>query len=449
MNNSTKNDNFAQENNWLKLQDWISEKIRSCDGGLIPMDSDLGSRREEPELDYQYFLENASRTMIRFKKVEHLIKMIVRTIDEQVKVTHTAMLVLSRDKDCFNLIDSKGVEGMKIPVGFIRLTFTNPLVKLFNERRNFTISETGAVSYKGLLDSLTRNEKVAGNTGLSELVKLSIKQMELLKATLCVPIYYKKDLLGVFVLGKKLSNMSFCRQEISFFGTLANDVAMAISNANLIQDLQEKIYEVHELYEREHRIFINTSISLAAAIDARDPYTHGHTERVTQYALSISEELDDLPEAQAYLNFRETLHIAGLLHDVGKIGVPDSILNKEDQLTSEEYERIKEHSLTGAAILYPISELKGVCNEVRAHHERYDGEGYPDGLKADEIPFVARIIAVADTFDAVTSDRPYRRKKPAETAVRIIEENSGTQFDPVVVSAFLLAYKKGKFKNYV
>ncbi len=440
---------MEQDNNWLKLQDWISEKIKSCDGALIPMDNDLGSQREDPELDYQYFLENASRTMIRFKRVEHLIKMIVRTIDEQVKVSHTAMLVLAKEGDCFNLIDSKGVEGMKIPVGFIRLTFTNPLVKLFDERHNFLFSDTGAVDYKGLLDSLTRDEKISNNKELSELVQLSIKQMELLKATLCVPIYYKKDLLGVFVLGKKLSNVSFSRQEISFFSTLANDVAMAISNANLIQDLQDKIYEINDLYEREHKIFINTSISLAAAIDARDPYTHGHTERVTQYALSISEELDDLPEAEAYPNFKETLHIAGLLHDVGKIGVPDSILNKEGQLTKEEYERIKEHSLTGAAILYPISELRGVCTEVRAHHERYDGKGYPDEIKGEEIPFIARIIAVADTFDAITSDRPYRKKKSAEIAVQIVEENSGTQFDPIVVSAFLLAYKKGKFKNYV
>jgi putative nucleotidyltransferase with HDIG domain len=264
-----------------------------------------------------------------------------------------------------------------------------------------------------------------------------------------VPIYYKKGLRGVFVLGKKLSNVKFSRQEISFFTTLANDVAMALSNAELIQDLQEKIFEVHSLYEREHRIFIHTSISLAAAIDARDPYTHGHTERVTRYALAIAEELEDLPEANTYRNFRETLHIAGLLHDVGKIGVPDSILNKKSQLTSDEYEKVKEHSVTGAAILYPIRELGDIAREVRAHHERFDGNGYPDGLKGEQIPFIARIIAVADTFDAITSDRPYRQKKMAEVAIQIIKDNSGTQFDPIVVSAFLLAYRKGKLANSV
>ena len=127
--------------------------------------------------------------------------------------------------------------------------------------------------------------------------------------------------------------------------------------------------------------------------------------------------------------------------------MPDSILNKNSPLSKKEYEKVKEHSITGAAILYPIRELGDVATEVRAHHERYDGTGYPDCLKGDNIPFIARIIFVADTFDAITSDRPYRQKKMSEVAVQIIKDNSGTQFDPVVVSAFLLAYKKGKFTN--
>jgi HD-GYP domain-containing protein (c-di-GMP phosphodiesterase class II) len=436
-------------NNWLKLQDWIVEKMNSCDGSLIPLESREIMTRSEPELDYQVFLENASRTMIRFRKPEHLIKMIVRIIDEQLKVTHTAMLLFSREKKSFIFIDSKGAEGMKIPVGFIRLTFDNPLIRMFNERHNFRISDQGAIDYKGLLDLLHRDETVRSDRAISDLVRLTIKQLELLKANICIPVYYKKELLGIFVLGKKLSNVKFSRQEIGFFTTLANDVAMAIMNAQLIQDLQEKIFEIHGLYEKEHRLFIHTAISLAAAIDARDPYTHGHTERVTQYALAVAEDLEDVPEAKEYKNFRETLHVAGLLHDVGKIGVPDSILNKNSTLTKEEYEKVKEHSVTGSAILYPIRELGDIAREVRAHHERWDGAGYPDNLKGEEIPFISRIIAVADTFDAITSDRPYRQKKMAEVAVQIIKDNSGSQFDPLIVSSFLLAYRKGKLGKHV
>jgi HD-GYP domain-containing protein (c-di-GMP phosphodiesterase class II) len=435
------------EDNWLKLQDWIVEKMKNCDGALIPMGPESVQKRPEPELDYQIMLENASRTMIRFKKPERLIKMIVRIIDEQVKVSHTAMLIHYKNKNAYTLVDSKGGEGVKIPVGYIRLTADNPLIRMFRGRYNFKISELGALEYKVLLDILQRGDDIKNDSGLRDLIELSIKQMELLKANICVPIYYKKDLVGVFVLGKKLSNVKFSRQEVGFFTMLANDVAMALANAQLIQDLQDKIFEVHGLYEREHKMFIHTAISLAAAIDARDPYTHGHTERVTQYSLMIAEELEDMPEALAYKNFKETLHIASLLHDVGKIGVPDSILNKNSQLTREEYEKVKEHSVTGAAILYPIRELGDIAKEVRGHHERFDGAGYPDGLSSEEIPFISRIIAVADTFDAITSDRPYRQKKMSEIAMQIIKDNSGTQFDPIIVSAFLLAYRKGRMKG--
>ncbi len=439
---------MSYDDNWLKLQDWMTEKVKNCDGALIPMGPDI-MKRPEAELDYQVMLESASRTMIRFKRPERLIKVIVRIIDEQVKVSHTAMLVFQKNKDAYVLIDSKGAEGVKIPVGYIRLSTDNPLIRVFQDRHNYKISDTGALEYKSLLDSFQRNDALKRDDELRDLFERALKQMELLKSNICIPIYYKKDLIGVLVLGKKLSNIKFSRQEIGFFTTLANDVAMAIANAQLIQDLQDKIYEVHNLYEREHKIFIHTAISLAAAIDARDPYTHGHTERVTQFALVIADELQDMPEAHTYKNFKETLHVASLLHDVGKIGVPDSILNKKSHLTKDEYERVKEHSVTGAAILYPIRELGDIAREVRAHHERYDGAGYPDGLKGEDIPFVARIISVADTFDAITSDRPYRQKKMVEIAVQIIKDNSGTQFDPIIVSAFLLAYRKDRFKNII
>lgn len=437
---------MLNEDNWLKVQDWIIGKLKACDGSLIPMRNEDLRSREEPELDYQYFLENASRTMIRFKKPDRLIRVIARIIDEQVRVAHTAMLLYQRDKNAFIIIDSKGSLGVKIPIGFVKLTFDDPLIRLISHRYNYKITETGTVEYCGLFEALQRNTEIKKDPELMELVKLSIKQMEMLKASICVPVYYKKDLLGIFVLGKKQSNVKFTRQEIGFFTTLANDVAMALSNAQLIQNLQEKVSEVHQLYEREHSIFIHTAISLAAAIDARDPYTHGHTERVTRYALAIANELEDIPEALAYKNFKETLHIAALLHDVGKIGVSDGILNKKGKLTPEEYEKVKEHTVTGAAILYPITELGDVAKEVLSHHERYDGAGYPNALKGNEIPLIARVIAVADTFDAITSDRPYRQKKMAEIAMQIIKDNSGTQFDPIVVSAFLLIYKKGRLK---
>lgn len=429
---------------WFKVHEWLMNKLADTEGALIPINPENLQKRPTPELDYQVFLENASRLMIRFKKPERLIRVIVNVIDEQLGVTHVAILLYKEHNNAFVLIDSKGESGVKIPIGFIRMNFENPLIRIFDQRKNYIISENGVLVYENLLNLLKNREALAKHPELAELIDLVIRQMDLLKANLAIPLYNRKNLLGILILGDKLSKRDFSRQEIGFFMTLANDAAMAIANAQLIENLKERIEEIKELYVREHRIFIHTAIALATAIDARDPYTHGHTERVTHYCLAIAEELEDIPEAKAYKNFRETLHIAALLHDVGKIGIPDSILNKKGKLTKKEFEKVTEHPVIGAAILSPIRELEDVSREIKYHQERYDGSGYPEGLKGTQIPLIARIIAVSDAFDAITTDRPYRQRKMIEIAVKEIQKSSGTQFDPIVVSAFLLAHEKGK-----
>lgn len=430
--------------NWFKVNNWMMDKLVSSEGSLLPINKDDIVKRPKAKLDYQVVLENASRTMIRFRKPERLIRMIVRMIDDQVRTTHTAVLLYKEAKKAFVLIDSKGEEGVKIPINFIRMTFDNPLIKIFHERKNYIISDTGTLGYSDLKELYQNKEAFKNYPDLESTVDLVLKQMDLLKAEVCIPCYYKKDLIGVLILGPKVNRQHFTRQEIGFFMTLANDAAMAIANAELIDNLQGRVDEVKNMYLREHQIFINTAIALATAIDARDPYTHGHTERVTRYCLSVAEEIEGIPEAMSYKNFSETLHIAALLHDVGKIACPDKILNKKGKLTKSEYEVIKEHPAIGSAILTPIKELNDVAREVKAHQERFDGEGYPDGLKGTEIPLIARIIAVCDAFDAITTDRPYRTHKSAEEALQEIRNGAGTQFDPIVVSAFLLAFEKGK-----
>ncbi len=433
---------------WDKLQNSFLDKIANPDGPPAPENKRIprgadGAQGSATRSDYQSFMEKASRTMIRFRKPEHLIKMIVRTIDEQLGVTHTAVLLYKEQKHSFILIDSKGSEGIKIPIGFIKMSPENPLIAAFDEKENYLVSETGILAYEDLINSLRNREVLEKQPDLYDRLLLIKKQMDLIKANLCVPCYFKKDLLGILVLGDKISGEGFSREEMGFFVTLANDAAMALANAQLIENLQGKIEEIKELYIREHRIFIHTAIALAAAIDARDPYTHGHTERVTTYCLSIARELEGMPEVASYKNFRETLQISALLHDIGKIGVPDHVLNKHGSLLPEEFEEIKKHSIIGATILHPIKELSDVAREVRYHQECYDGSGYPDGLKGRDIPLVARIISVADAFDAITSNRPYKKKKSVEDAIQEIKRCSGTQFDPVVVGAFLLAFEKG------
>jgi len=186
-----------------------------------------------------------------------------------------------------------------------------------------------------------------------------------------------------------------------------------------------------ELYTKMRKMYIETIRALAAAIDAKDPYTKGHSERVTQTSVSLARELN-LSEREI-----ENIEYTALLHDIGKIGIDDSILAKKSSLTSQEFDKIKEHTITGAKIIEPVEFLKGSYEAIYHHHERYDGDGYPDGLKEKNIPLSARIIAVADAYDAMGSDRPYRKKLNKDKILKELKDQSGKQFDPEVVKAII------------
>lgn len=192
---------------------------------------------------------------------------------------------------------------------------------------------------------------------------------------------------------------------------------------NMLKDLDLSYKELRKLYEGLISSFIS-------ALDAKSAWTKGHSERVTNYAIAIAKEMG-LKDKDI-----DALRTAALLHDIGKLGTYDVILDKHEKLTEEEINLIKIHPEKGEEILKPISQLKDILPVIRSHHERMDGTGYPDGLKNGEIPFLARILAVADTFDSMTSDRPYRPKVSKEDAISELEKYSGTQFDPEVVEAF-------------
>jgi len=207
--------------------------------------------------------------------------------------------------------------------------------------------------------------------------------------------------------------------------------------------LENRYYQTHleELVAAQadqlEDLFVDALLSLANAIEARDGYTRGHVERVTRYAVSIGAELDMSGEEL------RNLWVAALLHDVGKIGVPDTILRKAGRLTPEEYEMMKRHPGIGAAIMERSAFLRPALEGVLHHQERWDGGGYPLGLKGGAISLDGRILAVADTFDAIISTRPYREQRPAEEAIAELRRCAGTQFDPVVVAAVVRAWSKG------
>jgi putative two-component system response regulator len=188
---------------------------------------------------------------------------------------------------------------------------------------------------------------------------------------------------------------------------------------------------VEELITQVRQQYLNSIKSLALALEARDSYTQGHSLRVTQYSLSVAEHLS-LPKYK-----KKQLHLAGLLHDIGKIGVKKEVLNKPDKLTPEQYEQIKTHPLLAIKILRPVITDEDILEMIRHHHESWDGKGYPDGIKGEEISLGARIMQVCDTFDAITSDRPYRKARPKEIAFEELIRCSGSQFDPYIVRTFL------------
>jgi len=180
--------------------------------------------------------------------------------------------------------------------------------------------------------------------------------------------------------------------------------------------------------------------SLYLAVEMKDSYTAGHTERVAQYALAIYDQMD---ESQKRMLPRNDLRYAGLLHDIGKVAIPDHILQKEGKLTPEEYEIVKLHPTTGADMVEQIESLAHISRGIRYHHERWDGRGYPHQLKGEQIPLMGRILAVADTFDAMISTRSYRQAVSAKAAYKEVLRCSHTQFDPQIVECFKKAYEKG------
>ena len=256
---------------------------------------------------------------------------------------------------------------------------------------------------------------------------LSLVNSNNLRCLLAVPLTVKKQTIGVLYLYNKLASKispfaEFTSEELRLISSFTHQIAIAIEN--------------HRLYADIHDIFLDYIKSIAAALDARDAYTHGHSRRVAEFSIGIGKELG-LSEGEL-----EFLELSATIHDIGKIGISESVLNKPGKLTDEEFKIIQSHVVKGSKILEPMSRLRALMPGVRHHHERYDGRGYPDGLKGDEVHLVARIISVADTYDAMITSRVYRNGLPKEVAFEEIKKGAGTQFDPKLTIAFIDFMKK-------
>ena len=238
-----------------------------------------------------------------------------------------------------------------------------------------------------------------------------------MSSVLCVLLRTPRKRLGVLHLDRGPIEEPFTKEDMQLADALAAHVSAGIEMAQMLR--------------RQQDLFSNTITVLAQTIETRDDWTGNHTNRVTKYSYLLAQQLE---LSQKDLR---TLKIGTPLHDIGKIGIPDAILNKPGKLTPHEFEIMKSHTVKGVKILERVEDLAEVLPIVRSHHERWDGAGYPDGTAGEDSPRLARIVAVADAFDAMTSDRPYRKGMDAQVAFAEIEKMSGKQFDPVAAAAFI------------
>ena len=246
------------------------------------------------------------------------------------------------------------------------------------------------------------------------------------RSVMCVPLRTTDEILGALYVDSLSGAGRFNESDLELLAAIGNQAGVAMHRVRLMGELE--------------RLLLDTIKAIAATIDARDGYTHRHSERVAALTTRLAIELG-LSDAE-----RQTAELSALLHDVGKIAVPDSILNKPDRLTPEEFAEMQKHPAHGARILGNIQSatVKAVLPGVNYHHEKWDGTGYPEGLKAEAIPFLGRLLGVADFFDALTSARAYRPAMGGDEAIRLIEKGAGTHFDPAVAAAAVRLYERGE-----
>jgi len=236
-------------------------------------------------------------------------------------------------------------------------------------------------------------------------------------AVLCVPLQLREHAIGVIGVLRNDTSRAFTEDDESLMVSIGSQIAVAIENYRLNLDIE--------------RTYVETIMALALAVEAKDPYSAGHSKRVGFYSRKIGEVLRLDEETLRILND------AGVLHDIGKIGIKDEILLKPQPLTPDEEKIMQQHAVIGEAIVKPVRSLQKVVALVRHHHERFDGTGYPSGLKGNAIPLGARILSVADTYDSMVTDRPYRKRLTMDAAIAELQKYAGVQHDPAVVQAFL------------
>jgi len=352
--------------------------------------------------------EEIKRRALQLSTVQAVNKMIssVFGVEELLpQIVELTAKVLRVKKSSLSLLDAEG---------YVKLEASYGLTYLEQERE-----EKLAVGH-GIAGRVIQTNTPLMINNLSEDTTLTDEEKNIYveKSYLSVPLNIRKKTVGALTVATKINDTYFNEQDIDILSTISEQSCIVIEYAKLYQDVQKHSLE--------------TLRALSLVIETRDPFTKGHSDAVAKYAVEIGKELKLSQE-----NLK-TLEMAALLHDIGKIGIKESILLKtEKELSIDEHREIRNHPFLGAQILKPVEFLRDVIPIIYHHHEKYNGEGYLDGLAGEKIPFLARILALADTFDAMTSSRSFRESKSDEEAIEELKDQSGKQFDPKVVEAFL------------
>lgn len=336
-------------------------------------------------------LHDLSKAINSSLHIEKVMEMICSKTASLMKADKVLLLVLDEKKSTLTIHNKLGFIDSDIPV------------KQFHNIRSFD----HCIVHKGTV--ITMDEVLAEDQHQD-----LRDAMPFLFDMFFAPLEIQGKAYGLLGVNGVLHELTLVELEI--FCSLGSQAAIAMENANL--------------YQKLHKTFLHTAEALAEAINSRDPYTGGHTKRVSQYVMKLSTTLE-LPEDQI-----ESLRLAAILHDIGKIGIDDAILRKSGTLTEEELQKMKSHPDIGAKILGIVDEMQDVIPGVQHHHEWFDGSGYPSGIKGENIPLIARIIAIADAFDALTTDRPYRKALDNKVAFELLKDGAGKHFDPYLVSIF-------------
>jgi putative nucleotidyltransferase with HDIG domain len=339
--------------------------------------------------------------------LEPLLNTLILSVMGQLRV-NAACLFLTDDRDSPTRLDVTTFKGLKEDqVRGLALSYDSALIRALRP-------SDGDEQRPVRLATLERDPGLSGD----------VHRLFAAGLTVVCPVVVKNRLTAMVAVGEKVSGQEFHASDLEMLRALAESAGIAIENARLFRDLQEA--------------YVSTVRLLVSRIEEKDPYTHGHTERVAAYAVSIARELGLSPDEL------QTIQFGAFLHDIGKVHTQDEILHKPGALTDEEWKMVKAHPVRGAEMVRGVKFLEKASDMIRHHHERVDGKGYPDGLQGDQISLHAKIVNLADAFDAMTTDRPYRAGMTAEQAMEQMTTKAGSQFAAEVVQVFVPALREGR-----